>query len=130
MQHFPFHPAMGMAAMMPGTWTVPENPIRAGVVRYQPTLGEMMPGFFVVPQNPLLERSLCGLSGCRGTGRCSGPCGCRGCDVGLGDVLERPPFTLRTWWSGVKAGEFSSIAIGAAVLIGAIFLLRPGGRRR
>lgn len=124
MPRMPFHPAPGIAALMPGTWTLPQNPIRGGI-RYQPSLGEMMPAYFVVPQNPLLERYMHGLSGCRGMGRC-GPCGCRGCDVGLG-VAEGGPLpgvsSLEQWWEAVKQGSLPAIAVGGAVLIGGLWLL-------
>lgn len=127
MPHLPFHPAMGMAAMMPGTWTLPQNPIQAGAILYQPTLGEMMPAYFTVPENPLLDRLLYGLSGCRGGSRC-GCGGCGGCDVGMGAVSEG--MSLGGWWESVKAGDISSLAIGGAVLLGAMFLLRGRGRKR
>ena len=128
MPHVPFHPAMGMAAMMPGTWTLPQNPIQAGAILYQPTLGEMMPAYFTVPENPLLDRLLYGLSGCRGGSRC-GCGGCGGCDVGMGNVIDSIN-PISGWWAGVKAGEFSSLAIAGAVVVGAMFLLRRGGRKR
>lgn len=134
MPHLPFHPAMGMAAMMPGTWALPQNPISAGV-RYQPTLGEMMPAFFSVPQNPLLERYTCGLSGCRGGSRC-GCAGCGGrCDVGMGSAKPFPipgMSSFDQWWEGVKDGEIVPVAIGAVVVVGTLWMLGSvfGGKRR
>lgn len=129
MPHLPYHPAMGLAEMMPGTWTVPQNPIEEGaeaevaVVKYKPKLGDMMPAFFPVPENPLLKA----LAGCSGLGNCGCGCGPR-CQVGMGDLsLDSVTTAVSDWWDGLKAGNMSSILIAGAVVMGG-WILMSGGR--
>ena len=124
MPHLPYHPALGLAEMMPGTWAVPQNPIEEGaMVKYRPKLGELMPAFFPIPENPLLNA----LQGCSGLGNCGCGCGPR-CQVGMGalDVGQ----TVTDWWEGLKAGNISSILVAAAVAVGGWILLSGGRYKR
>ena len=118
MPYLPFHPAPGVGIMLPGMWTVPQNPITAGL-RRQPHLGEMMPAFFPVPENPLMEA----LTGCGGCSGCSGRCSGR-CEVGLGQLEY-----VTGWWEDLKAGDTTAILIAAGVAVGAVILI-GGGKRR
>jgi hypothetical protein len=111
--------------MMPGTWTVPQNPIEEGgevaLVKYKPKLGELMPAFFPIPENPLLNA----LDGCNGLG---GGCGCGcgpRCQVGMGalDIGQ----SVTDWWEGLKVGNVSSILVAGAVVAG-VWILYSGGR--
>ena len=66
MSHILRHPAPGFGDLMPGWYSVPQNPIRdvgtalvpsansGGQITRVPKLGELMPGAFSVPQNPLI----------------------------------------------------------------------------
>lgn len=98
MAHLNFHPAVGFGELMPGSFVVPQNPMRlaASGVGYIPHIGELMPGSFVVPENPL-RRALMAASpekaapsasgtgpGVPGVSGC-GCCGLSGCgDCGYG----------------------------------------------
>lgn len=108
------NPAPGLGVIVPGSWSVPQNPITAA--RYTPRIGEIMAARFTVPQNPITDalakgnigrpdtgpgaafRRLHGLSGrngrngmgcasCGGTcgGTCSGTCNGT-CSGGMGGL--------------------------------------------
>jgi hypothetical protein len=77
MAHIPYHPAIGFGDLLPGSYAVPQNPIRdagtplvpstvaltGGRAYKVPTLGELLPGKFTVPQNPIVNTLVNGYSG-------------------------------------------------------------------
>lgn len=83
-----FHPAPGLGDLLPGWYSVPQNPLRpdstplvptvraatGNAITMKPKMGDLLPGtMFTVPQNPV-RRNLLSSMGMAGMG-----CGC-GCD--------------------------------------------------
>lgn len=100
-----FHPAPGLGDLMPGWFSVPQNPMTDGIT-YTPGIGEIMAGNYPVPQNPIKDYtngqvSLLGQQPTKGPGMINGQvanppsgagmgCGCGGscggCGGGMGDI--------------------------------------------
>jgi hypothetical protein len=90
MSHIPFHPAPGFGDLLPGSFVVPQNPVRSdgtplvpsvqatapGMVVRVPSLADLLQASFVVPENPL-RRGMSGL-GCGCGGGCSAQFGSDG----------------------------------------------------
>lgn len=84
-----YHPAPGLSELLPGFYTVPQNPIAMAAygIGYTRGIGEIMEGYYTVPQNPVkayVTGSVkpLGQSGCG----CSGGCGHKGQINGMGVV--------------------------------------------
>lgn len=92
MSHIPFHPAPGFGDLLPGSFVVPQNPVRSdgtpmvpsiqatapGQVIKLPSLADLVAASFVVPQNPIMpQRGMSGL-GCGCGGGCSAQFGADG----------------------------------------------------
>ena len=119
MAHLPFHPAPGLGDLLPGSFVVPQNPVRGdgtplvpsvqatapGMVVRVPSLADLLQASFTLPQNPL-RPGMSGL-GCGCGGGCSAqfgsdgganyyalnglePFGWNGL-AGLGDAAATPP---------------------------------------
>ena len=139
MSHIQRHPAPGFGDLMPGWYSVPQNPIRdagtalvpsansMGQVTRVPRMGELMAASFTVPQNPLMaalstvgrDQSLSGLRGCAGCGGGGvNPYGMQG----LGD--------FSTWASATSpVGSLPNWAFfGGLAALGGYFFFGRGGR--
>lgn len=73
------HPAPGLKALLPGWWSVPNNPVSAALqpITRTPGIAEILPAAYVVPQNPIRDyvngqTKMIGQGGCG----CGGSCGC------------------------------------------------------
>lgn len=113
-QHLTHHPAPGIGNLMPGWWTLPQNPIVPA--RYQARMGELLPGTFVVPQNPIVKTLSTGVN--------SASMGCASCqyrsaNMGLGNLGYFDTMTPSTWgWM-----EWATIGVGAVLVLS---MMRPG----
>lgn len=138
-----FHPAPGLGDLLPGWYTVPQNPLRpdstplvpsvqaasGNRITRKPTIGDLLPGtMFVIPQNPILQNISGGMAGLG--------CGC-GCQSGppavalgalnfdgqgmLGTGLFEGGLDLSTW----GAPEYVAAGIGVYTL----FSLFSTGKR-
>lgn len=137
MAHLDVHPAPGFGDLIPGWFSVPQNPIQGdstpivasinakagGMAVKIPTMGELLPGFFVVPQNPLRDQLGMGRLGC-------GTCGMgQAAPPGTTDLmgsLTGMGTSVTSWLqSSMVAGIPNWLLVGGAVA--AYFLLTPGG---
>ncbi len=131
-----FHPAPGLGELVPGTFDVPMNPIRAANgdvvwvpganVKYVPRMGDLLNAYYSVPQNPLKRG--CGMG-----------CGCAGSynyDAGMGALdlsaaWNSVTSTVGSAWDTAKSAIGSTginpWVIGGAVAVAALLLFRPGG---
>ena len=121
--------AVGMGELMPGTYTVPMNPITAGngQIVYVPSMGELLRAHYTLPQNPL-KRSL---------GGCGLGCGCPGTyDGGMGALdlsgaWDSVTNTVSNVWDTAKSAISSTglnpWVVGGGVALLALLLFRPGG---
>lgn len=142
MSYIPYHPAPGLADLVPGWHAVPQNPIRdAGTplkaslaalypnqIIYRPRLADLVRASFTVPQNPL--RSALSGCGCSGGG-CSG--GCSGVR-GLGQFSLDEGIYNTSGWLMEPQGSFGNLPTWA-LLTGAfatawIFFGRERKRHR
>ena len=144
--HLPFHPAPGFGDLLPGSFVVPQNPIRdAGTalvpsvqaktgnqVTRVPHLADLLPASFDVPQNPLrdalLSASVVKTQSTKGMG-------CVGCMAGIDGMgsmgdLSASVSNVSTWLTTplFSIGSFGVAPwmLGAAG-IGAYMLFSPGG---
>lgn len=91
MANVAFHPAPGLGDLLPGWFTVPQNPVKDGV-SYVPSIGEILPGSFAVPQNPVKDytNGQVKLIGQSSPPSSSNGCGCGGGSTsnsgGVGDI--------------------------------------------
>lgn len=129
-----FHPAPGFGELLPGSFVVPQNPIRdagtplvpsvqaanGGQISYRPHIGELLPGMFTVPQNPILLGLAQGVGqpnlGCAGGG-CGGSCnGMSGLDLASATGFLTEPLV---------AGIPGWMVLAGAVV--AYMVISPGG---
>lgn len=124
MAHLNFHPAVGFGELMPGSFVVPQNPVRAGMsgIAYIPHIGELMPAAFVVPENPLRRALMAsspdkavpsasgtgaGIPGMSGVGCGCGGCSCGACSLsGLDGIDLTDPKTLIFGAAALYAGYY------------------------
>ena len=143
MSHIPFHPAIGFGDLLPGSFAVPQNPVRDAGTPLVPSrkmmtggrvphIGDLLPGKFPVPQNPIRSAitqghnlgspagSLAGL-GCGGS--CGGSCG-GGVDTnggGCGCSRRNGMGDLSSWLAADNG--FGSVQLPNWVWIGGAFAL-------
>jgi hypothetical protein len=121
MTHLNFHPAPGIGELLPGWWSVPQNPIVPR--RYQPSIGELLPGRFTIPQNPIKATLRMGVN--------NAAMGCVGCAAqdrylsqqglgGLGMFNSYNPFDATNPWG------ITEWAIAGGGLLLVLMMLRPG----
>ena len=138
MSHIPFHPAVGFGDLLPGSYAVPQNPIRDAGTALVPTnfavtgnrpyrvpgIGELLSAKFTVPQNPLRNTLVNGWSGvAKPTGGCGcagGGCGCGG--HGMGDLSD---FT--DWLQTSSVGGLPNWLIYGGAAVAAWMIFMPGG---
>lgn len=144
--HLPYHPAPGFGELLPGSFVVPQNPIRdagtalvpsvqakaLGRVVRVPHIAELMPASFDIPQNPLrdalLSASVVNTQSTKGMG-------CVGCGAGLdglgsmGDLSAS--FNSVTTWLTAPLFTVAGIGVAPWMLglagVGAYMLFAPGG---
>jgi hypothetical protein len=141
MAHIPFHPAPGLGELMPGMFTIPQNPItmaRHGVT-YTPTAAEVIP--FKTRETNGLCKSFASIRGVGGGFGCGcgslSACGCGGgggCTAGCPGVAGMSGIfdDAQVWWRGWTAGIPNVWIIGglaAAVLVLPMFMGAGGGKR-
>ena len=142
MPFLPFHPAPGLGDLLPGSFVVPQNPIRpdstalvpsvqaanGGQVAYRPRMGDLLPGSFVVPQNPIIRTlatggmSGIGCPGCGGSAYDGGGWHSSGLQ-GLG-ALDLTGVT--DWFTGSMIAGVPNWALVAGGVV-AYMLFMPGG---
>jgi hypothetical protein len=100
MSHIALHPAPGLGEMLPGWFSVPNNPIKSGYEQaaYTPHVGELMPAKFSIPENPLV-RALAGY----GMGYCSAGMGGLGADA-----------AVPSWWDTIVGALFPPAGVISA----------------
>jgi hypothetical protein len=153
MSHIPFHPAIGFGDLLPGSYAVPQNPIRDVGTPMVPsrrmitggqvaTMGDLLPGRFVVPQNPLVNTMLYGHNLGSGappqTGMSGLGCGCQSC--GMGDLpasLQTLDNNLAAWlndttldFTGLGIPNYGYIAGGAALVMAWVLFMPSGSEYR
>lgn len=112
----PFHPAPGLGIMLPGWWTVPQNPIVPQQTMYAPRMGELLPASFVVPQNPIVRTTALGVNATTGIG-------CMSCEAeraaGMGSLGFFDSYNPVEWnWT-----EWAVVGGGVLFLL---LMMRPG----
>jgi hypothetical protein len=145
--HLPYHPAPGFGELLPGSFVVPQNPIRdagtalvpsvqakaLGRIVRVPHIAELLPGQFDVPQNPLrdalLSSSVVKTQSTKGMG-------CIGCGAGMdglgsmGDLSST--MSSFTGWLTTPLFTVAGIGVPPWMLgvagVGAYMLLAPGGK--
>jgi len=147
--NLPYHPAPGLGDLLPGYFSVPQNPITDRLpVTMTPGIGDILPGSFPVPQNPIKDftrgqvkmigqqtgtgypgLSGCGC-GCNGGGGCSGSL--NGHPVGMGGLSEDWSAIQTNITDGNYMGALQNTVFGIPVwAIGAfaVLILFSGGEK-
>jgi hypothetical protein len=124
---------------MPGWWNVPNNPVQAAVqpITRTPGIADIIPGSYTVPQNPVADyvrgqRKMIGQSGCN----CGGS-SCNGTINGMAGFSE----DWDAAWGKIKSGAVTEAiqvpVLGiplwgwaAGAVVGLIAISSSGGRRK